>query len=112
MESLLRGAYLALIAWQLIWHSLLPAPLGAGLIWVGLLAMAPLLLTLRGVLRVDHRGINWASYLLLPYFLVAVMEAWSNAPQQVPALVQLGLVCCCLACIGLINRRRSRRARG
>lgn len=108
MPLVLRSAYLALTAWQIIWFVLLPTPLGPRLAVLGLVAAAPLLLAMRTVMVLNRRGINWVSYLLIPYFLVGVMEAWSNPPQRMAAMVQITLTCACLAAIGLINRQRGR----
>jgi uncharacterized membrane protein len=33
----------------------------------------------------------WAGLLLMLYFTIGVMEAWSNPPQRLPALVQVTL---------------------
>ena len=111
MPGLLRWSYLGLIAWQAIWLGYLPEPLGPALGWIGLVITAPLLLTVGGIWQADARGINWASYLLILYFLLGVSEARSNPAQRIPALLQLVLVCTCLTTIGLINYRRRRMAR-
>lgn len=111
MTQLLRWAYFALIVWQATWLGYLPDPLGPGLGWLGLVASAPLLLCVRDVWKADPRGINWASYLLILYFLLGVSEAWSSPLQRGPALLQLALVCLCLFAIGVINRRLTRAVR-
>jgi uncharacterized membrane protein len=33
----------------------------------------------------------WGGYLVVLYFVVGVMEAWSNPPQRFLALLQVGL---------------------
>jgi uncharacterized membrane protein len=33
----------------------------------------------------------WAGLLLMLYFTIGIMEAWSNPPQRLPALVQIVL---------------------
>ncbi len=110
-SALLRTSYLALLAWQWVWHAIVPQPAGSRKIWLAALLTLPLLLTLRGVIRVETRSINWSSYLLLPYVLIGVMEAWSQADQRLVALVQTALVVVCGLSIGLINRQRSRARR-
>jgi uncharacterized membrane protein len=109
MPTLLRVAYPALAAWQLVWFLILPAPLGARIPWLAVLAVTPLLLTLRGVISLDVRRIEWASYLLLAYLVVGLVEAWSNPPQRLAAIVQVALVCSCLAAIVMLNRQRGRK---
>lgn len=108
MGLVLRGAYLALLAWQVAWHGLLPEPAGSESPVLALGAALPLLLPLRGVLRLRARGVTWASYLLILYLMVGVTESWSNPSQRAAALVQVGLVCVCLAAVVYFNRRQAR----
>ena len=91
-HAVVAGTYLALLILQPVWHALLPAPYGASSWWLGLLAALPLMFPLQGVLKGNIRSMTWAGYLLLFYLVIGVMEAWSNAPQRVPALTQTGLV--------------------
>jgi len=85
------AAYLATLAWQLVWHGLLPRPFGSGNAWLALLACLPLLIPLNRLLRENYRSMIWAGLLLMLYFAIGVMEAWSNPPQRLPALVQVVL---------------------
>ena len=89
---LVSGAYLSLIILQPVWHALLPYPAGAGKWWLAVLATVPLLLPLKGLLSGSLRSMTWAGYLVMLYLVIGVMEAWSNPPQRVPALVQTILV--------------------
>jgi uncharacterized membrane protein len=89
-------AYLALLFLQPVWHALLPTPLGAESWWLALVATIPLVLPLRGVLKGSIRSMTWAGYLLVFYLVVGVMEAWSNPPQRLPALLQTALVTFCI----------------
>jgi len=70
--------------------------MGAGLWWLALLALIPLSLPLKGVLSGSIRSMTWAGYLLIFYGVVGIMEAWSNPPQRIPALIQTALVVLCL----------------
>lgn len=85
------GAYLAMLGWQLVWHGLLPPPLGARNLWLAGTACVPLLIPLAGMLRTNYRSMIWAGLLLMLYFTIGIMEAWSNPAQRVPALVQVAL---------------------
>ena len=89
-------AYLALLFLQPVWHALLPTPLGAESWWLALVATVPLLLPLRGILKGSIRSMTWGGYLLVLYLVVGIMEAWSNPPQQLPALLQTALVTFCI----------------
>jgi uncharacterized membrane protein len=86
------AAYLATLTWQVIWHGLLPLPLGSRNGWLAVAACVPLLIPLAGMLRLKYRSMIWAGVLLIIYFAIGVMEAWSNPPQRVPALAQVMLV--------------------
>jgi uncharacterized membrane protein len=99
-------SYLALLIWQPTWHTWLPAPHGAGIWWLGLVAALPLLLPLRGVLAASIRSMTWAGYLLLLYLIIGVMEAWSNPAQRESALVQTSLVILCICGMLLFSRDR------
>ena len=86
------GSYVCLVLLQPVWHFLLPPPMGARLWWLALLATLPLLLPLQGIVKGSLRSLTWGGYLVLLYFLIGVMEAWSNPPQRLPALLQTALV--------------------
>jgi len=83
------ATYVGTLAWQAIWHGLLPPPYGANNAWLAVIACLPLLIPLRGLLRMNYRSMIWAGLLLLLYFAIGVMEAWSSPPQRLPALVQV-----------------------
>ena len=85
------AAYAATLIWQLIWHGLLPPPFGTRNIWLTLLACVPLFIPLTGLIRGKYRSMIWAGLLLMLYFTIGIMEAWSNPPQRLPALVQIVL---------------------
>ena len=85
------AAYLGTLAWQVIWHGILPPPLGARNAWLVSLAGLPLLIPLPGLARMRYRSMIWAGLLLMFYMTIGIMEAWSNPPQRMPALVQVSL---------------------
>ena len=96
---LAAALYIALIILQSVWHGLLPPPAGAGNWLLAALATAPLLLPMKGVLAGSLRSMTWAGYLVMLYLAIGIMEAWSNPPQRLPALVQTGLVVAFVAAI-------------
>lgn len=98
------AAYLGTLAWQLIWHGLLPSPLGAGNLWLVLLACLPLLIPLPGLARKKYRSMIWAGLLLMLYMTIGIMEVWSNPPQRIPALVQVALAVFYLYAFRMRNR--------
>ena len=85
------AAYLATLIWQVIWHGLLPLPMGTRNIWLALVACLPLLVPLFGLVRGRYRSMIWAGLLLMLYFTIGMMEVWSNPPQRFPAMVQVAL---------------------
>ena len=107
---LAAALYIALIILQSVWHGLLPPPAGAGNWLLAALATAPLLLPMKGVLAGSLRSMTWAGYLVMLYLAIGIMEAWSNPPQRVPALVQTGLVIAFVAAVLMFSgslRRKS-----
>ena len=86
------ATYLAVLAWQVIWHGLLPPPLGARNAWLVTIACLPLFMPLAGLVRMKYRSMIWAGVLLMLYLAIGIMEAWSNPPQRMPALAQVVLV--------------------
>ena len=85
------AAYFGTLVWQVIWHGLLPPPLGARNAWLSVFACIPLLIPAAGLVRVRYQSMIWAGLLLMLYFAIGVMEVWSNPPQRLPALVQVAL---------------------
>ncbi|MBT8047805.1 MAG: DUF2069 domain-containing protein [Xanthomonadales bacterium] len=91
-RGLLTACYLALAGLQLLWHGLLPQPAGNQSWLLAAIAVAPLLLPLKGLLAGSLRSMTWAGYLVILYLIIGVMEAWSNPDQRIPALAQIILV--------------------
>ena len=90
------AAYFGTLAWQVIWHGLLPPPLCTRNTWLTVLACIPLLIPIAGLVRGKYRSMIWAGLLLMLYFAIGVMEVWSNPPQRLPALLQTLLVILCI----------------
>ena len=97
-------AYLATLVWQVVWHGVLPPPLGARNTWLALLACLPLLIPLTGLIRGNYRSMIWAGLLLMLYFTIGIMEAWVNPPQRFPAMVQVALAVFYLFAFKMRNR--------
>lgn len=93
-ERCLRIAWLALLAWQPLWHAALPEPAGSRNAWLAVLAALPLLALTPGVLRGRPRSRYWAMFLVMAYFIVGIVEAWANPPQRAAATMQI------LLCLG------------
>jgi len=83
--------YLALLVLQPIWHLLLPDPWGSQNWILALIASLPLLLPVAGIAAGRFRSMIWGGFLAVLYFMVGVMEAWSNPDQRIPACVQIVL---------------------
>lgn len=104
-QRLVTASYLALIALQPAWHALLPPPAGAGSWLLACVATVPLLLPLRGLLQGSLRSMTWAGYLVMLYLVIGVMEAWSNPPQRLAALLQVALVVVYVASLLVFSRQ-------
>ncbi len=90
-QHLVLGIYLALLLLQPSWHFLLPEPWGAHNWILAVVASLPLLLPLMGIARGRFRSMTWGGFLAVLYFVIGVMEAWSNPEQRIPAIVQIVL---------------------
>ena len=88
-ERIVILSYLAVLALQVVWHALLPEPLGKQNWILAAVALFPLLFPLAGILAKRGRSMTWGAYLLVLYFIIAIMEIWSNPSERIPAIVQL-----------------------
>lgn len=100
------GSYLTLLLLQPVWHVVLPPPLGSASAVLAMLATLPLLLPLKGVLQGRPRSMTLAGYLVVLYFVIGIMEAWSNAPQRAAALFQVLLSVVYIGSLVLFVRQR------
>jgi len=100
------SSYLALLLLQPVWHGVLPAPLGSANALLAVLATLPLLLPLKGVVQGRPRSMTLAGYLVVLYFIIGIMEAWSNAPQRLAALCQVLLSVVYIGSLVLFVRQR------
>ncbi len=107
-----RMIWLALIVWQTIWLLALPEPLGKRSIEWTLLTVLPLLLPLRGLLRLEARGMIWGGYLALFAAMFGFMEAWAAPAQRPAASLQLLLCLAFLYALFVGTRKPSRQRRG
>jgi len=89
--QLMLAAYFGTLAWQVIWHGLLPPPYGSRNVWLVVIACLPLLIPVIGLARMKYRSMIWAGLLLMLYLTIGIMEIWSNPPQRLAALVQVAL---------------------
>ena len=87
----LLACYLALILLQVTWHFLLPPPFGSRNWVLAAVAVFPLLLPMRGMLSGRFRSMTWGGFLSVLYFVIGVMEAWSNPSQRIAACIQIVL---------------------
>jgi len=109
-ETLLRAAWWGLLALQPAWHALLPAPWGSQSWTLAGFAAAPLLALTSGVVQDRGRSRQWAIFLVMLYFIVGVVETWSNPSQRVTAALQVLL--CVMFFVTLVRvSRQHRRAR-
>jgi len=102
------ASYLALVLLQAVWHALLPPPTGNASWLLAAVAVAPLLIPLKGVIAGSLRSLTWAGYLVMLYLVIGVMEAWSNPPQRIPALTQVLLVAVFVASLLVFSRSDQR----
>ena len=88
----------------MLWHALIPVPAGNENWIMAIVALIPLLLLTAGVMKASHRSLVFGSFLVMLYFIVGIMEAWSNADQRLAAIVQVALSCAYFSALILFNR--------
>lgn len=101
---LIRLCWAGLLLWQLSWHALIPEPAGNSNWILALVAVIPLLPLTPGVMKNQHKSLAWGMFLVMLYFIVGVMETWSNPPQRLPAITQIILTCGFFLGLVLFNR--------
>jgi len=82
--------------------------MGAGNWILAGVATLPLLLPLKGLLAGSLRSMTWAGYLVMLYLVIGIMEAWSNPPQRIPALLQTGLVVVFVGSVLVFSRKHKK----
>ncbi len=103
-QWLIRTCWAGLVLWQIFWHGLIPPP-GGNENWIlAVLATIPLLVLSPGIMKTRHSTLVWGMFLAMLYFIVAVMETWSNEAQRITALIQLVLTCGFFIGLVLFNR--------
>src|SRR6476619_4839518 len=93
-----------LCIWLLAWE-IAVAPLHPGGSLLALKAL-PLLVPLRGVIKRDLYTLQWSSMVILIYFTVGAVRAWSDSSElsRLMALGEVVLVCVYFACALLYLR--------
>lgn len=103
----LQAAYALVLLLQVAWHWLLPQPQGNRNWVLAVIATLPLLLPVAGILAGRVRSMTWGAYLLVLYFVLGIMEAWSNPPQRILALSQVALTLLYFTCLLVLVRRKA-----
>ena len=73
------------------------------------IAIVPLVIMMPGIWKTEQRRVFWSGFVVLLYFVIGVMEAWSNPPQRLPALIQTALVAAFVVSVLLFSRSFPRR---
>ena len=102
---ILQAAFLLLLLLQVTWHALLPSPHGNGSWILAVVATVPLLFPIPGILEGRVRSMTWGAYVLVLYFVLGIMESWSNPAQRIMALSQVSLTLLYFAALLLLVRR-------
>ena len=106
LSRLVVISYLAILILQPMWHGLMGAPPSRmGWLLAAILSI-PLLLPLRGILMGQFRSMTWGGFLLVGYFVIGVMEAWTSPGQRAPALTQVALALLYVGSLVLLARRQ------
>jgi uncharacterized membrane protein len=102
---LLRLSWSGLLLWQIIWHAMLPVLPAGNRNWtLAIIALIPLLPLTPGVIKARHRSLVLGMFLVMVYFIIGVMETWSNADQRIAAIVQIVMTCMYFTGLVMFNR--------
>jgi uncharacterized membrane protein len=89
MHGLALVGYFSLLVLWLFWNTVLAPPQHMPVALALLLSVAPLGLPLRGLLRRQAQAYLLAAVLSLGYFMHGVTEAMVNAPERLPAVIEI-----------------------
>ncbi|MCX7087861.1 MAG: DUF2069 domain-containing protein [Methylococcales bacterium] len=79
------GLFTLLMVWNTLWYPSSKYPIALIL----LIAIAPLLLPLRGLLRANVRSCAWMAYLSIAYLMHGSVEAYVNVAERLPASLEV-----------------------
>ncbi|MEQ1637876.1 MAG: DUF2069 domain-containing protein [Methylococcales bacterium] len=79
------GLFILLMVWNTLWYPSTKLPVALVL----LLAIMPLLLPLRGLLKANARSCAWMAYLSIAYLMHGSVEAYVNAAERLPASLEV-----------------------
>jgi uncharacterized membrane protein len=85
------GGYFSLLTLQLYWHGWWHPSVYFPTAMVLTVMAVPMLIPLRGLLHGRPKAHLWASFLMILYFMHGTVEAYVNADQRLPALLETGL---------------------
>lgn len=83
------GSYFGLLTLMVVWHAWLHPPRHFPTALV--LTALPLLLPLRGLLHGRTRSYLWTCLLMMLYLMHGVVEALTNPPQRLLAILEIAL---------------------
>ena len=105
-------AYLGLVAWVMLWITVLGDVDRHHVSIALLLFVSPLLLPLRGVLAGRDKALIWGALVALMYTVHGGMVAWTDPAQRWLGLIELGLSLAYLVAASLFIRWRAEAAPG
>lgn len=86
-------SYLGLITTIIVWYFFVSPPQHKLELILSSLYLLVLFLPAPGLLKKSNRVFMWSSYLILIYFIHAVVETWANDEERIYALFELVLSC-------------------
>ncbi|MEN1726820.1 MAG: DUF2069 domain-containing protein [Pseudomonadota bacterium] len=101
-----KWSLLGLLILQPLWFVLLSPPEAFPLYFVLLVTIVPLLLVFPGSWKLKPRSLVIAGTLLMAYFCIGVMEAWTHVDDLLPGTLQALL--CVTFFMGLATIRREK----
>lgn len=82
-------SYVGLIITVAVWYFLVSPPKHTYSIILSVTYLLALLTPAYGLIKKSYRVYVWSSYIILIYFMHAIIETWSNADEKMLAIAEL-----------------------
>ena len=86
-------SYVGLLVTIIVWYFFISPPQYTLSVIFSVTFVVILLLPAAGLLKQQTKVYMWSSYLILIYFLHAIIETWANADERVLAILELFFSC-------------------
>ncbi|WP_390904835.1 DUF2069 domain-containing protein [Vibrio rarus] len=97
-----------LVAWVVLWHSLISPPIEFSPWFLTIAWTLPLLLPMKGILKQNPYTFAWANFILLLYFLHSLTLVYVDEGERALAITELCLTSITFIANTVYSRQRGR----